>query len=203
MIELESAKLRLPYIRRIQIDKVTASDYDLNPFLLNWIPDQIELFWMNWKFISNDAIKVDLYLDALCKTLRTVTKEVYLWGILLDESTLEKVVKSASNSERLVLRWCKISCSSALDFSTPSKYNTKFMSFTNWGNSSRNSDFKTNPSLFENIVEAISKSGLKDSLQILDIPYCGLDKEKVKGLFITHGMSNVSIVEESPQPMNM
>ena len=75
------------------------------------------------------------------------------------------------------------------------------MSFTNWGNSSRNSDFKTNPSLFENIVEAISKSGLKDSLQTLDIQSCGLDKEKVKELIIAHGMSNASIVEDGPEPM--
>ena len=129
MMEQESAKLRLPSIKRIKIDKVTASDSELNSFLQNWTPEQLELFWMNRNIVRNEEVKAEFYLDSLWKMLQTVSKEVYLWGILLNTSAFEQVVKSASNSERLVLRWCEISCSSALDFSTSSQYNINFFEF--------------------------------------------------------------------------
>ena len=111
-------------------------------------------------------------METLCKTLKAVTNEVYISCFELTACDLEQIVKASANSERLLFYYCDVSCSVALDFSTPQKYTTKLLSFTNCGvNASRKSDFKSNLSAFENIVEAISRSGLKDSLQTMDIRY--------------------------------
>ena len=200
--EIESTKLRLPDIKRIKIDKITDGDVDLNSFLGNWTPDRLQLFWLNYSSIRSGGIKANFYIEALCKTLKAVSSEVYIRCLKLAASDLEQIVKASSNSERLVIRYCDVSCSTALDFTIIDKYNTKFLSFDSWAGdgSNRESDFKSSPALFENIVEAIAKSGLKDSLQTLDINSCGLDKAAVQGLFNKHGMGAVSVVLTGAEP---
>ena len=200
--EIESAKLRLPDIVRIRIDKIADGDTDLNSFLSNWTLDRLQLFWLNFNRIGDIGVKADFYIEALCKTLKAVTNEVYISCFELTACNLEQIVKASANSERLIIYYCDVSCSVALDFSTSQKYKTKFLSFTNCGNSNRKSDFKSNLSAFENIVEAISRSGLKDSLQTMDIRFWELDKVGVQGLFTKHGMKDVSVVDDKLyQPM--
>ena len=146
-------------------------------------------------------MKADFYIEALCKTLKAITNEVYIEWLKLTASDLEQIVKASSNSERLVIRFSDVSCSAALDFAIADRYNTEFLSFLNWGYSNRTSDFKSNQASFENIVEAMAKSGLKDSLQTLDIKGCGLGKTAVQGLLSKHGMGAVSVVETGGEPM--
>ena len=156
---------------------------------------------MNRNAIGDAGIKADFYIESLCKMLKAVSSEAYIRCLKLTASNLEQVVKASSNSERLVIRYCDVSCSVALDFTTINKYKTKFLSFYSWGyDSNRNSDFKSAPASFENIVEAMAKSGLKDSLQTLDINSCGLDKTLVQGLLRKHGMGAVSVVETGTEP---
>ena len=182
---------------RIKIDKITDGDADLNSFLNNWTPDRLKLFWLNNSYVGEAGKKADFYIETLCKTLKAVTSEVYIACFELTSCDLEQIVKASANSERLIFCYCDVSCSVALDFSTSQKYTTKFLSFTNCcANSNRKSDFKSNLSAFENIVEAISRSGLKDSLQTIDIRKCELDKVGVQGLFTKHGMKNVSVVDD-------
>ena len=183
------------------INKITDGDADLNSFLGNWTPDQLQLFWLNHSYVGEAGVKVDFYIEALCKTLKTVTSEVYIEWLKLTASDLDQIVKASSSSERLVIRYSDINCSSTLDFVTADKYKTKFLSLYNWAGSDRKSDFKSAPASFENIVEAMAKSGLKDSLQTLDIKGCGLDKTTVQGLLSKHGMGAVSVVETCPEPM--
>ena len=66
----------------------------------------------------------------------------------------------------------------------------------------RKSDWIMNPSCFKNIVEAISKSGLKYSLEQIDICYNDtLDKDEVQIMFNEFEMSHISVVKEHPVPM--
>ena len=66
----------------------------------------------------------------------------------------------------------------------------------------RKSDWKSTPSCFKNIVEAISKSGLKDSLQQVDI-YGNqtLKKDVLQAMFNELGMYHISVVEDFPSPI--
>ena len=181
------------------ISKISNSDSDLASFLTNSVPNKLDLFWMNRSYISESiSTKIDFYIDSLCEAIKGVSKEIYISNLKVGEKDLEKIVKSSCNWERLVIRYSDILCSSALDFSTDSVYKTKSLSFYNWNNGSeyRKSSWKTDSSLFENIVEGIGKSGLKLSLQTVDIQGCQLNKSKVQEMFTKHGMTNVSIVED-------
>ena len=195
--------MRLPNIKRLVINKISDSNSDLASFLSNSVPNKLDLFWMNHPYISDSTpTKIDFYIESLCEAIKGVSKEIYFENLIVGEEDLEKIVKSSCNWERLVIRYSDILCSSALDFSTDSDYKTKSLSFYNWGcDSDRKSSWKTDFSLFENIVEGIGKSGLKQSLQTVDIKGCKLDKSKVQEMFTKHGMTNVSVVEDGKGPM--
>ena len=195
--------MRLPNIKRLVVNKISDSNSDLASFLSNSVPNKLDLFWMNHSYISNDATKIDFYIESLCEAIKGVSKEIYFENLIVGEKDLEKIVKSSRNWERLVIRWSDILCSSALDFSTDSEYKTKSLSFYNWGYNSkcRKSSWLTDSSLFENIVEGIGKSGLKQSLQTVDIQGCELEKSKVQEMFTKHEIINVSVVEDGKDPM--
>ena len=187
------------------INKISDSNSDLASFLSNSVPNKLYLFWMNRSFISDtNPTKIDFYIDSLWEAIKGVSKEIYISNLKVGEKDLEKIVKSSCKWERLVIRFSVILCSSALDFTTDSEYKTKSLSFYNWGRgrgSDRISTWKTDSSQFENIVEGIIKSGLKLSLQTVDIYGCELDKSKVQEMFTKHGMTNVSVVEDGKEPM--
>ena len=77
------------------------------------------------------------------------------------------------------------------------------MSFNHCGDkysSERKSDWKTNPSAFQNIVNAISECGLNASLKTVDISYNVLDRSDVEKMFSDQGMTKASkfqVVSES------
>ena len=197
---ISEVKMRLPNIKRLVINKISDSNSDLASFLSNSVPNKLDLFWMNHSSISGST-KIDFYIESLWEAIKGVSKEIYIEYLEVGEKDLEKIVKSSCNWERLVIRWSDIYCSSALDFSTDSDYKTKSLSFYNWGaNSTRKSSWITDSSLFVNIVEGIGKSGLKQSLQTVDIQGCGLVKSKVQEMFTKHGMTNLSVVDDGKEP---
>ena len=194
---ISEVKMKLPNIKRLVINKISESDSDLKSFLSNSVPNKLDLFWMNNSYIDGkNPTKIDFYIDSLCEAIKGVSKEIYIVNLIVGEKDLEKIVKASWNWERLVIRYSDILCSSALDFSTDSDYKTKSLSFYTWGGDYRKSSWLTDSSLFENIVEGIGKSGLKQSLQTVDIKGCQLDKSKVQEMFTKHGMTNVSVVED-------
>ena len=93
------------------------------------------------------------------------TKEVFIKQFKLSNSSLEKVIKAACNSDRIVFFWCSLEFDSDIDISGP-EYKTTYLSFrgtgdySNWGSS---------PSRLKSILKAISLSSLKTSLQTLDV----------------------------------
>ena len=170
----------------------------------NWTPDQLEFFAMNHSHNGAIGVKADYYVKAICKMLMVVTKEIYIEWFKITESDLEQIVKSSFNAERLIILFWDVSCSTTLDFTTASKYNIKFLSFYEWGwDSRRSSDWMSDPSAFERIVEAICKSGLKDSLQTFDIESCKLSKFTVQGLFSKHGMGTITVIENAGIPLTV
>ena len=156
---------------------------------------------MNHSYISGVPIKIDFYIDSLWEAIKGVSKEIHIVKLKVGEWDLEKIVKSSCNWERLVIRYSDIHCSSALDFSTDSDYKTKSLSFYNWGNSDRKSSWMIDSPLFKNIVEGIGKSGLKLSLQTVDIEGWRLDKSEVQEMFNKNKMAHISVVVNGKEPM--
>ena len=205
LTDLGSSKLRLPNIRKIRIDNISDGNKELNSFFQNWVPSKFDLLRVNHAYNTNKGIKMGFYIDSISKAIKSVKKEIYLECFEIKEPELEQIIKSASYWERLILRYSDIHCSNKLDFSVFAKCKIKFLSFVNCGNTcyeDRKSDWKSTPSCFKNIVEAISKSGLRDSLEQVDIwSNTTLNKDEVQVMFNELGMSHISVVEEGPSPM--
>ena len=205
LTDLGSSKLKLPNIRKIQIDNISDGNKELNSFFQNWVPSKIDLLSVNYYWYTSTGIKMDFFIDSISKAIKSVSKEIYLSCFVMKEVELEQIIKSSSNWERLIIRYSDIHCSKKLDFSVSDKYKIKFLSFYNCGNTdykARKSDWKTTPSSFKNIVEAISKSGLKDSLEQVDIAWNQtLKRDEVQAMFNELGMSHISVVQKGPYPM--
>ena len=205
LTDLGSSKLRLPNIRKIRIDYISDGNKELNSFLQNWVPSKIDLLWVNYPSNTPTGIKMGFYIDSMSKAIKSVSKEIYLRCFEIKEPELEQIIKSASNWERLILRFSDIHCSKKLDFGVSDKCKIKFLSFAYCGYTGseyRKSDWISTPSSFKNIVEAISKSGLKDSLQEVDIYYNHtLKKDEVQTMFNELGMSHISVVQNYTVPM--
>ena len=205
LTDLGSSKLRLPNIRKIQIDHISDGNKELNSFFKNWVPSKLYLLSVNFDYKTSAGIKMDFYIDSISKAMKSVSKEIYLVCFEIKEPELEQIIKSASDWERLILCCCDIHCSKKLDFSGYEKCKIKFLSFVTCGYTNfkdRKSDWIKTPSCFKNIVEAISKSGLRDSLEQVDIIYnTTLNKDEVQVMFNELGMSHISVVEEGPSPM--
>ena len=205
LTDLESSKLRLPNIRKIKIDFISDRNKELNSFFKNWVPSKIDLLLLNYNRNTSAGIKMNFYIDSISKAIKSVQKEIYLSCFEIKEPELEQIIKSASNWERLVLHFSDIHCSKKLDFSVSNKYKTKFLSFRSCGNTYlgfRKSDWNKTPSCFKNIVEAISDSGLKESLMQVDIYWNStLKKDEIQVMFNELGMSHISVVQKDLEPM--
>ena len=129
LTDLVSSKLRLPNNRRIQIDRISDGNKELNSFLQNWVPSKIDLFLLNYYHNTDTGIKMDFYIDSISKAIKSVEKGIYLECFEIKEPELEQIVKSASNWETLELRYSDIHCSKKLDFSVSVKYKIKFLRF--------------------------------------------------------------------------
>ena len=202
---LNSSKIRLPNIRRISIAYISDKNKELNSFFQNWVPSKLDFLWINYPFNTTTGTKMDFYIDSISKAIKSVSKEIYLRCFEIKEPELEQIIKSASNWERLIFYFSDIHCSKKLDFGVSDKCKIKFLGFGECGRTDsphRKSDWITTPSCFKNIVEAISKSGLKDSLKQVDIVYNKtLKKDEVQIMFNELGMSHISVIEVNPGPM--
>ena len=205
MTDFNFSKLRLPNIRKINIYFISDGNKKLNSFFKNWVPSKLDLLSVNYPYNTRAGIKMDFYIDSISKAVKSVSTEIILSCFEIKEPELEQIIKSASNWERLILRFSDIHCSKKLGFGIYDKYKIKFLSFAHCGSTDynyRKSDWKSTPSCFKNIVEAISKSGLKDSLEEVDIKWNQtLKKDEVQPMFNELEMSHISVVQKGSVPM--
>ena len=121
--DLATSKTQIPQLKRIKISDLKDSDSNLNLFLSNWVPQNLTYLSINYP--ANDIYrptKMSFYLNSLTTSLKKVTKEIFLNVFEIDESDLETVVKASCNSERLVLSWCDLKWSRAMNFKCSSTF---------------------------------------------------------------------------------
>ena len=206
MRDCVTSKLRLPDLNGIQINYISDADADLVSFLSDSTPARLKLLAVNWDRISITGIKSKFYVDAFSEAAARTTKEVFFTFIDFTAEDLQTVVRAARNVERIVFWLCCIHCSSGLDFGADLSYNTKFLSFQGWGSTyfvERTTDWIDDPPKFSLIVDAIGSSGLKASLQKLNIAWNPtLSASKVQEELNAKGMSHISVVQESSAPLS-
>ena len=199
MRDCVTSKLRLPNLKGIHINFISDADADLASFFSNCTPARLNMLAVNWDAYSFTGIKSKFYVDAFSKAAARTTEEVYFTWINFSAEDLQTVVRAAHNTERIVFSFCDIHCSSGLDFGADLSYNTKLLSFQSWGHTDieeRTTDWKTDPSKFWLIVDAIGSSGLKASLQKLNIAENQtLSASEVQEELNAKGMSHICVIK--------
>ena len=195
-----TSKLRLPDLNGIMINYISDADTDLASFLSNCTPARLNQLAVNYLRNGDTGIQSKFYIEAFSEAAARATKEVFFQCIDFSAEDLQTVVRAARNAERIVFDfWC-IHCSSSLDFGSDLSYKTKFLSFQRWGHTDskeRTTDWKSDPSKFSLIVDAISSSGLRASLEELSIAYNQtLSASKVQEELNAKDMEHISVVEE-------
>ena len=199
-----TSKLQIPEIKSIKIDWISDADLDLANFLTNWVPDQLKFLALNYNYIVTNPINIKFYFNPISYVASRVTKEVFLYLFELSADDLQLFIKAASSTEQIVFWRCSIHCSKELDFGSSIIYNTNFIGFQFWGNidyTELTTDWKTDPSAFLNIIDAISNCGLWDSLKKIDIYFNqSLVQTEVQELLNSKNMSHISIIREGSGP---
>ena len=205
MRDCVTSRLRLPNLSGIRIEQISDTDADLACFLSDCIPARFKLLAINYSSNNNTGIKSKFYADAFSGAAARTTKEVYFYRIDFSAEDLQTVVRAAHNAERIVFRFCCIHCAPGLDFGADLSYKTKFLNFQFWGSTNwkeGTTDWKTDPSKFSLIVDAIGSSGLKASLEKLSIAYNQtLSVSKVQEELNAKGMSHISVIDEYNGPL--
>ncbi|CAI2359461.1 unnamed protein product [Moneuplotes crassus] len=197
---LSDSQVKLPDIKRIKIDNIKNSHLkSIDKFLEKSFPDSLQLLCLNRNAL--ELLEGAKIMEGVTHSLPNVTKEIYLRRLEFQSSEVETIFRHSTQTQRLIFRLCKIHTKQNMNF-VPGKTNITYLSFDSCGCSSVCMEWDTHPERFEYIVEAISKSSLKDTLKTLNINICKISSAKVEEMMTTHGMTKVKVVEEYNNPLN-
>ncbi|CAI2361161.1 unnamed protein product [Moneuplotes crassus] len=195
-----ASKCFLGDMNRLQIDYVSKKDHSLNDFLKNCNLSSLRLLSFNNNFLGStgsQALKIKFYQEGLQRLLINVTKEVYLENLIIDGLDLSCIIQSCVNTERLVIRYSKISTSDSLDFSTPPQAKLEYLSFCYCGGEKWCSEqWDMYPEKFEKIIVAIKNSSLKNSLKSINVRCCKISVSKVNELLDTHDLPHIKGINQ-------
>ena len=93
-------------------------------FLTNCIPQNLDYLCLNYDRSNDTAIKMNYYIGSLASAMKKVTKEIVFSWFELNINELEEIIKAGYNSERVVIHYSNLKCSSAIDFAASNAYRT-------------------------------------------------------------------------------
>ena len=134
MNELTDVRARFPEIKSLVIDYIHKGDHKLKEFLKYCCPQKLKYFNFNCNYngsSGSDTFEIKEYLDQMREVMKSTTNETYLENLIVGEEELSEIVKVFCNSKRLTIRFCKVSTSNHIDFSTQTPYKLKYISFRN------------------------------------------------------------------------
>ena len=171
-----ASNLKLPYLKGIQINYIldANADFEIARFIRDYISNHLSLLAINWDRNYYCGINSKLYINAFSKAVSKISKEIFFACFVFNANDLQSIVKAAHNIERIIFCNFDIQCSPGLNFGADLIYNTKCLSFQWWGTTTHNerkSDWKADPSFFSLIIDAIGSSGLRTSLEKIDIAW--------------------------------
>ena len=150
------------------------------------------------RIYDSDLEDINYYIDGIEKWCQVTKKEICinLWHHSI--SSFERVIKASCNALRLSIKSSSIKPRDKFDFSGP-EYKTTYLSFAYCGEDS-DDEGTNNSSRFENIIKAISKCGLKESLQVINLDNTEIDKDIVDSVLEKYDMTSIAIEETNPTP---
>mmetsp|Transcript_2630 Transcript_2630/g.2227 ORF Transcript_2630/g.2227 Transcript_2630/m.2227 type:complete len:211 (-) Transcript_2630:28-660(-) len=189
----------LPYIKRVRIDNIDKVVCEsINIFLTSCIPVTLPLLCLNR--VTRRLLNGSNLINGICKASPSVTREIFLHFMEFSAEEIQRIVRSATKTHRLVFSSCKLNTNDHMDFNTNSVLT--YLSFDCCGyDDSVSMKWDEYPERFENIVKAISKSNLKDSLTIINICNCDISVSKVEEQLSKYNISHINVVEQTDEPL--
>jgi len=183
--------MKLTPIKGIHLNSVPVSSLSVKQFLTESIPEKLPLFALNYNTANFTALV--FYEQQMADILPRVTKEVFINNLTVSHSCLQTVFKGSVNSDRLVLRGCKIDTDADLNFSGPD-YKTSYISFAYTGHP--NSSKWVSPwATFRKVAEAMGRTSLKDTLKTINVYNCSMSITEAKLVMADSGFNNVEVID--------
>ena len=186
-------KFRIPEVNRITVKNIQNDDPILDSFLDECFPEKLDSCLLRSK--SSKLTDFKPYSCSLSKAIKGVVREICLHKFCFNSDDLENVVKSSKKCERLIISHSEVHWSEEINFTTDSDYCIKFLSFVGCGKFEETEWIKE-PTSFERIVVAIKNSGIKDSLETVEINDCGLKRTEVRDMFTKHGLEKTKVLNK-------
>lgn len=187
----------MPEILRVALEGIECAWKDVNHFLKHAVPQKLKVLYLGDIWLS--LVSTKKYISSLVKAIQKTTHEVWLFHFDIGTEELQEIVKASANAHRLIIQYSKLPTDTSYDFSGPSSYSTKFISFYNCGKEHGN-EWAAKLGRVKGIIKAVSKCGLKDSLAVFNIYEGGVPAADVKALFSRYGMHNVRVETTSLNP---
>lgn len=191
-------------LSKFSISNIPNHDEFFKNFLGHTGITNLDSFVFNYAHHEGDKGRINIayYMKELKEILQNVQKEVFIGSSTISDSDLNQIVTSSSNSERLILSNSKIITSDNLDFSIPGAYKTKYLSFLKpWNDEWSNMEWDVYPERFEKIIKAIANSGLRHSLEKINIRGYKISIHEVEIMLAKHGLSHIKIIQEWNDPI--
>ena len=182
------------------MNPLPKDDLGVKKFLKESIPDIISSFALNYNTVNYTPL--EFYEQEVAAILPRVFNEVFINFMTLSQSGLETIFKGSANSDRLVIRTCKITSGGDLDFSGP-EYKTSYISLAYTASSAYNNNWVSPWTEFKKIAEAMGKTSLIYSLQTLNLHRSSIGAVEAKQILVDNGFINVEVTDFADiRPLN-
>ncbi|CAI2362312.1 unnamed protein product [Moneuplotes crassus] len=197
---ISKCRIRLPSIKKVDIQYPSSFDSILRDFMMYSFPISCRLFLFN---LSYDGWpKMSYYRAAFKDCLPRVSKEIYFYYVDASQRDFEEILSSSCIAERLVVYWSKVDTSGKLKLKIPSECNLEYISLQYTGLSGY-SEWRTYKNRIENIISAIKDTQLSDSLRTLNVYNCDLTASDIQKIASTYSLPYLSIVDHTNDtPLN-
>ena len=84
--------IKLPNMKKISLRNLASEgNKDIDGFLQNSFPDEVQYFYIFGKSFSNSCISINKYIDKLAKCIPKVTKELCIWNFKMSSSQFSDI----------------------------------------------------------------------------------------------------------------
>ncbi|CAI2365307.1 unnamed protein product [Moneuplotes crassus] len=188
-------KVILPKINEIHTAKIDSNCTEIiNRYLLNCIPKSIPKIYFNWGW-SGKVVHFSSMIEGLSIALPKITKEVMFDTFVIQASDLELIMQKCYQAEKIIFIASKLVTAKEMNFDTNKGSKLKCLSFyrSDYEVSNLSSNFKDHPERLEWIIEALSRSPHKKSLESINIDECPIGVGTVNEMLKKYGMDKIVV----------
>ncbi|CAI2365541.1 unnamed protein product [Moneuplotes crassus] len=193
--ELGDNKIILPNIDESHTGRIDDSSIEIiNRYLLNCIPKSFSKIYLNWEW-NEYPIQFSSMIEGLSVALPKITKEVLFNTFVIQSSDLELIMQKCYQTEKIIFAYSKLISSERMNFDTGKGSKLKCLSIcsSDFNKQGLSSDFQNHPERLEWIIEALSKSAHKTSLEYINIQDCPIEVKTVEDMLKKYGMDTVVV----------